>query len=207
MTSLSNNLNAALSLMMDDKASFVGFVQSGGFSGDTVPSLVNDTATLGLALRTFVVSTALSNNNYQGMIWENGPGATNFLQHGTIDGYCNPGGGKPSPCFVNGTNPTAYMRLGLQGKRGGDTATPLMDQIINNGWSTTEALFGCGFNCGASGNLGSGSLIKFGADGSLDLNCTSQLTMCETSPTRICPSPLINGACPIRWCVSEVAVG
>lgn len=206
MTSLSGNLNAGLGLLMKDKASFAAFASSGAFSGDTAPSLVNDTATLGLALRTYVVSTALVNNNYQGMIWENGGGATNFLQHGTIDGYCNPGGGKPSPCFVNGTNPTAYMRLGLQGKRGKDTATPLMDQIINNGWSTTEALFGCGFNCGASGNYGSGSAITFGADGSLDLNCTSQLKMCNTSPTRICPSPLINGGCPISWCVSEVAV-
>ena len=191
---------------MADKASFIGFAQSGAFSADSAPSLVNDTASLGLALRTFVVSTALSSNYYQGMIWENGADATNFLQHGTISEYCNPGGGKPSPCFVNGTNPTAYMRLGLQGKRGGDKATPLMDQIINNGWSTTEALFGCSFNCAAGGNAGKGSVINFNPDGSLDLNCTSQLTMCETSPTRICPSALINGGCPIRWCVSEVAV-
>ena len=205
MNTLSNNLNAGLSLMMEDKATFIAFAQSGAFSADSAPSLINDTATLGLGLRTFVISTALSSNYYQGMMWQNGGSATNFLQHGTIDEYCNPGNGKPSPCFVNETNPTTYMRLGLQGKRGGDTATPLMDKIINNGWSTTEALFGCSVSCAANGNAGK-SVLNYNPDGTLDLNCTSQMTMCETSPTRICPTALINGGCPIRWCVSEVAV-
>ena len=190
---------------MEDKASFIGFVKSGAFSADSAPSLVNDTASLGLALRTFIVSTALSSNNYQGMLWDNGADATNFLQSGTIEGYCNPGQGKPSPCYVNGTNPTTYMRLGLQGKRGRDTATPLMDQIINSGWTTTEALFGGSFQCAASGNFGQ-SVINYNPDGSLDLSCISQLIECTTSPTRVCPTGLINGGCPIRWCVSEVAV-
>ena len=189
---------------MGDAKSFAAFASSGYFSGDNASSLTNDTNIIGLGLRTYIVSTALSQNNYEGMYF-NDSANTGSLSSGTIADYC---GANPFACYQNGSD---YFRLGLQGKRG-DESTKMMQTIVQqNNWTTADLLFGGAFKCAASGNFGN-SVINYNPDGSLDLSCMSQMKECSTDegphPTQTtnCPVNLVNGGCPISWCVSKAGV-
>lgn len=187
---------------MSDIPSFIAFVNAGYFSGDSAPSLTNDTDVMGLALRTYVISSALSQNSFQGMLFTDGSSA--FLGSGTIDQYCQK---NPNACYTNTTSGVTY-RIGLQGVRGGDTGLPIMNALAQNQWTAPSALFDGAFQCAANGNFGE-SVVNYNADGSLDLSCMSQLVECSTNENSknsagTCPSGLVNGGCPIRWCVSQV---
>ena len=64
-TNLSNMVDAGLRLIMSDMPSFVAFASTGAFSGSTSLSLPLTTQGLELALRTYILSNAMTQNKWK----------------------------------------------------------------------------------------------------------------------------------------------
>ncbi len=182
----------ALATVMSDVPSFIAFAQNGAFSGQDEVSLPSDTISLGMALNTYVLSTAMSANK-----WTVAPiiaSNRTYLESGwgcTFDdnGVCS---NDEIGAFFSDVTNNGYILVSHPSV----TAPALMNDIITNDWSTLEALFDGAFNCTVAG--GYGQSPNFFTDGMVNLACVSQLQMCSCANP--CPVALINGACPITTC-------
>ena len=201
---LGSLLNAGLETVMKDLPTFVSFVQDGHFSGNEDISLPKTAAGLDMALKTFIVSTAMTKNDWKAfpilyMSREDlsdsktcsfGPDNYDLCQDVQSPGY-----------YYSNSSGIAYV---LKGGGSASSKSPfdLMHDIVNNEWSTLGALFDGAFNCTASGNSGSDQPFHIKYDGTIDLSCTSQLKICGTCGMA-CVVPLINGTCPMPGCDCE----
>lgn len=185
----------ALSTVMGDVPSFIGFAQYGDFSGPDEVSLPSDTFSLGFALNTYVLSSAMGANQWRvGLIYSTNKTAIESGWFCTFDSsnICTNSDGFAG--FFSDVTGNGYVPDVLNAV---PKVTPaaLMNDIITNGWSTLEALFDGAFNCTIAG--GYGQSPNFVTNNNVDLSCVSQLLICSCFP---CFVGLINGSCPITAC-------
>ena len=189
---LALQLSAGLQLVMTDIPPFVGFAQSGAFSGATAPSLAQETNGLDVALKTYVLTIAMAGNRYQGASYgsttaeafEAGSDHCDFSIAGctctlNANGFCKSssvfGGTQGGQGWYFDSNAqNLYSLIGDSPPISEDT---LMQDIIDNGWSTLPLVFDGGSKCTAAG----GSLDPFllNSDGTIDLSCVSQLSLID----------------------------
>lgn len=204
-TNLTTAITTSLSTLMTDELSFSQFASTGIFTGPAYLSLPNATAILGLALRTYVLSTAMTNNK-----WHAVP-QCDLTRADVQSSVAGSGGASATGCTLDANNICAdsdhivntwysdatacSYTLAVDGS--GPGAYDLMQEIINQNWSTLEQLFDGALNCTIAGHAGQGvtpEIIGYGAD----LSCVSQLAMCSCDIE--CPVAKLNGVCPVPCC-------
>ena len=192
---LKDMINAALEKLMSDMPTFVKFVENGRYSGQQSYSLPNQTVGLDIALKTYLVSTAMWNNGWfaiplMGPYDLNGP--VTCMDENNVCTEGNPGN---TARYFSPDTKRAYQLVSGSGN-GGEAATSaykLTQDLVNNQWAPLNVLFDGAFNCTAEGHAGT-SNINFNYDGSLNVACISQLPI-YTSCNSPCPAPLINNTC------------
>lgn len=197
-------LNAGLETIMSDAPTFAEFASYGQFSGSTKFSIPENTAGLDMALKTFIVSDAMTQNDWTTYprLWM----TRDDLTSGSTGPGCSFGPENYDIC-ANSTVPnvaTYYSNYtqraySLVSKGTELTARQLMLDIVDNQWSTLGALFDGAFNCTAAGNAPSSNPFNIFINGTIDLSCVSQLKICSPC-NEVCQVPLINGTCPIPPC-------
>ena len=184
-------LNSGLELLMGDMPSFVEFASTGMFSGSETLSLPKEVDGLDVALKTFMVSNAMSSNGWRYTV---NLGATR-----DDIASCVPGGGgscctwwalnsssssTPSMCgdsiWYSDTTMRAFTLTNQNALNG---TVDLLNAIVENEWTTLPLLFDGAYNCSAAGNFG-GAPIQIEADGTIDLSCMSQLAEGPSSRTQ-----------------------
>ena len=203
---LSSLLNAGLETVMKDLPTFVSFVQDGHFSGDQYISLPKTSAGLDMALKTFIVSTAMTKND-----WDARPmlymtrdqfASANGCSFGPENyNVCSQEGGLTS-YFYSNTSGNGYLLSNRSGAENVKSPRDLMFDIVNNQWSSLGALFDGAFQCTSSGNAASDQPFHINFDGTIDLSCVSQLKMCGYCESS-CIVSLINGTCPMPGCYCD----
>lgn len=197
---LKGMINAAVEKIMSDMPTFVKFVESGKYSGERSYSLPNQTVGLDIALKTYIVSSAMLGNK-----WWASPRIGHFERE-DFDGCLDENnvccescdqGGELENNMATYWSPDTKRSYGLH--RSGDGPTPyeMTQALVNNQWAPLNILFDGAFNCTAEGNAGTNN-INFNFDGSLNVACISQLPMfagCKVYNSK-CPAPLLNGTCP-----------
>ena len=199
---LSQTIDNALQLVMSDMPTFVAFSAYGTFSGNSTPSLPNGTEGLDFALRTYVLTTAMSRNGWYAhystgyttkfQVEENfsnvdGSAETCQMDANSICGF--------NAYWSNTTN-TVYSLAKDTGWA--LTGNNLMETIVTNGWADLSTMFDAGLNCTLLGKMGDNA-ISFSEDGHLDLSCISQLDFCRNGCSP-CPVEATNGTCPFPIC-------
>ncbi|KAG7005643.1 hypothetical protein G7Y79_00018g044500 [Physcia stellaris] len=202
---LSSLLNAGLETVMKDLPTFVSFVQDGHFSGDQYISLPKTTAGLDMALKTFIVSTAMTKNDWRAtpmLYMTRGDFASAKGCAFGPENYdiCTQEGG-PASYFYSNTTGNGYLLSNGGEAQNVKSPRDLMFDIVNNQWSSLGALFDGAFNCTSSGNAASDQPFHIKFDGTIDLSCVSQLQMCGYCEA--CIVPLINGTCPMPGCYCD----
>ena len=187
----------ALSTVMSDVPAFIAFAQNGDFSSPDEVSLPSDTISLGFALNTYVLSSAMTANSWR--VYPHLSTTRAKIESGwgcTFDSnnLCNDDDDVISIFFSDVTN-NGYGLAQWQAVPNVPPPT-LMKDIITNQWSTLEALFDGAFNCTVAG--GYGQAPNFYTNNLVDLSCVSQLLLCACVTP--CPVALINGACPLNNC-------
>ena len=177
------HITAGLATIMTDVPSFNGFASHGVFSGPNALSLPASSTSLALGLRTFILSTAMSANN-----WAAHPiqGMTKADVASPVSGYdctfganniCTPNPDGGPPIFYSDATTIAYS-LTLSGP--GPNATEFMNEIVNKQWSDLESLFDGAFNCSrAPGGSGIGKPLDLFNGSAVNLACLSQLDIKE----------------------------
>ena len=172
-------ITAGLYTIMSDVPSFNGFATHGLFSGPNAFSLPSSSVSLALALRTFILSSAMSANKW-----------TAFPIHdmtmsdiaSPISGYdctfglnnvCSPNHDGGFPIFYSDDTAIAYS-LTLSGA--GPDGTEFLNEIVDKEWSDLEQLFDGAYNCStAPGGSGIGKPLDLFNGSALNLACLSQL--------------------------------
>lgn len=215
---LSTMLNNGLSVVMGDLDSFIGFASSGAFCSDEAPSIPEQASGMDLALRTFLLSSAMKANG-----WGAGPKptCTNIADLG-VNPHCN------ARCTLDMNNQvcgsTWWSHTHNKAIRLTTIPEDTPQEDADGFWSWVEsstgvtlpALLDNAFTCTRDyGNPGGGdilnneyedvsSLVKINpADGTLDFSCMSRLTLTADCgwpcPVNFrdgqCPFPVIDG-CP-----------
>ena len=204
-TNLSNMVDAGLRLIMSDMPSFVAFASTGAFSGSTSLSLPVTTQGLDLALRTYIVSNAMTQNKWKAT------GHTNLTRDQVQSSTPGSGGWActlgPNDICVGEYGGVFYSQDTMRAfslTTTGNTDTTglqLMNDIVKNGWSSLPFLFDGAYNCTAAGKFGT-TPYSFGPNGIIDLSCMSQLQFCIACGAP-CPVDLIDGACPFPPCQKQ----
>ena len=206
---LSDRLNAGLFEVMNNKQSFAAFASSGAWSGQQKLTIPQDVKTMSIGLTTYIAATALTGNKFLGqIIQDHNPNIA-------VANECT--GQNQKGCYENDTlaGGAHFILVDTKNARGNNdpfsTSRPIIDEIIDEGWSTTEILFQGAFNCASSGHWGGGP-VNIGDDGTIDLSCVSQLDECFTSDKveawdlsvwkdqYPCVTNKVNGGCPLRNC-------
>ncbi|KAL6712916.1 hypothetical protein ACLMJK_009471 [Lecanora helva] len=198
---MENMLNAGLGLMMSDIPTFVNFASSGSFSGHESLSLPNVTDGLDFALKTYMTSESLSQNDWFAVIYgyfnassfenancANIAGGVLCSETGDKSHYDQSGG-----TFWSSSSGRMYM---LQHHKGDSYSYPIMSAINSNGWADMVTLFDGAYNCVADGKAG-GPILNFYANSTLDQSCISQLPIywMNTPTTPGCPASAADGSC------------
>ena len=179
-------ITAGLYTIMSDVPSFNGFASHGLFSGPNALSLPASSSSLALGLRTFILSSAMSANNWQATPIHD---MTMADVASPVSGYdCTFGAnnictgnhdGGPSIFYSEST--TIAYSLVLTGA--GPNETDFMNEIVNKDWSNLESLFDGAYNCSqAPGGSGIGKPLDLFNGSALDLACLSQLKIVESTP-------------------------
>ena len=196
-------LNSGLETLMKDIPTFVSFVEDGHFSGENDVSLPKTAAGLDMALKTFIVSTAMTKNDWRAtpMLWMTREDFSSTWSctfgPGNYD-ICNNPEIQSTGFFYSNTSGNGYALKHPDWSR---NPSQLMSHIVDNEWSTLGALFDGAFNCTTAGNGASDQPFHIKFDGTIDLSCVSQLKMCGGCGES-CLVPSINGTCPIEPCDS-----
>ena len=193
VSELKGMINAAVEKLMSDMPTFVKFVESGKYSGQTSYSLPNQTVGLNIALKTYLVSTSLGDNG-----WWASPSTGPYDLDGPVtcmdeNNVCT-GPDNTTAIYYSPDTKRSYT---LNANKGyGVAAYQLTRDLVSNQWAPLNVLFDGAFNCTAEGHAGTNN-INFNYDGTLNVACISQLpilTGCDQIGN--CPSPPINGTCP-----------
>ena len=145
-----NLLNSGLELIMKDLPTFVSFVETGHFSDDSYISLHRTTAGLDTALKTFIVSTAMSKNGWWAYphLWYTREDIASSMDCAfgpeNYDICSHPERPRTSYFYSNASG-NAYF-LGHEDRN----TSELLHKIVDKGWSTLAALFDGAFNCTSS---------------------------------------------------------
>ena len=154
------NIAAALQLVQSDISVFLAFAGEGGFSNPSPPSLPNQTDGLNAALKTYLVSTALTGNGYQVALAIN---ANDQADEARCDlssgfsicdeghqcpyyneaGFCMPGGVQGDDWHSNNTN----ARYELAKYNSYKTNVPIITDIISKNYTTGARLFDDAATC------------------------------------------------------------
>ena len=197
MANFTTAVQAALTMVMSDVPSFIAFADEGGFSGSNNDNVPQDAEALGLALRTYVLSTAMSANKWRAIPLVS---VTKEDVESPISGYtCT--FDENNICSNSDHSHTIYYSDATENayvlsNRASDNLSPstLVDDIITNNWSTLGTLFDNAFKCALIGGIG--QPLDFFENSELDFSCLSQLPVCTC--TASCPVALVNGACPLH---------
>jgi len=193
-------LNAGLELLMSDMPSFVHFASTGMFSGSETLSLSQEFDGLDTALRTIIVSNAMSHNG-----WHATPiiGVTrDDVASSVMGNSCSWHGPNNAFCgdFIWYSDITMNAFIVASAKNLTGTMGLLKD-IVENKWSTMPMLLDGSYNCTVAGNHGT-SPVHVQLDGVLNMSCMSQLIMCLPCGAK-CPIDLVDGVCPFGPCTAE----
>ncbi|KAL8707950.1 MAG: hypothetical protein Q9220_007093 [cf. Caloplaca sp. 1 TL-2023] len=209
---LTKMMNGGLNSVMADHRIFKQFASTGAFSGPNPPSLAANTANLDLGLKTFVLSTAMSNNNWRGS-WENLPASgglgnwpgdryqyTNCKDvkqpYGICESRCQ---GCDNPIYTDYAGWPNYAThrgwtMDQSAHKHKPTIADMTNAIVDNGWSDLNLLFEGAYNCTVAaqdGKQGGKKSVQIGDDGTLNLGCLSQLPIIKGCGA--CPVAPING--------------
>lgn len=188
-TNFTTGIANALSTVMGDVPSFIAFAQNGDFSGQDQVSLPSDTISLGFALNTYVISSALTANDQ----WV--APLVSYTKAMVADGWRCTFDDSTNLCTDEFGSAIFFSEVTNNGYSLTKWPRTLANEIITNEWTTLEALLDGAFNCTIAGGFGQSP--NFFTNNAVDLSCVSQLQMCACPP---CKVPLINGACPITTC-------
>ncbi|KAL8652827.1 MAG: hypothetical protein Q9226_004105 [Calogaya cf. arnoldii] len=171
----------ALQGLMTDAEIFARFADSGRYSG-TKPAIDGETIIQGLVttLKTFTVSIALKATNWYEVA----------LEKTTKEQYDAREVSPTDPIYFS---PSTLRQYKLAQTGGAEPATMLRDLPK---YTDLTILFDDAFNCTAEGGQGGGGpMINFNFDGTLRLDCASQLP--ATIPCGApCPVDYSDDACP-----------
>ena len=191
ISELKTMINAAVEKLMSDMPTFVKFVESGKYSGQISYSLPNQTVGLNIALKTYLVSSSMSDND-----WWASPVLGPFDLDGPVtcmdeNNVCT-GPDNGTAIYYSPDTDRAYYLTSA----GTTSVSPyqLTRDLVANQWAPLNVLFDGAFNCTMEGHAGTNN-INFNYDGTLNVACISQLPML-LGCSGTCPSPLINGTCP-----------
>ncbi len=205
---LTQMLNNGLRVVMSDLDSFLGFASTGSFSSNNMPSIAAETEGMDLALKTFLLTSAMTANDLGGGIqflatgvaWlENPPEAS---QACTIDasGLCGQNYWSSELSQAFNIEPLTDSAPNI---------ADLMSWIEDSSGVTFSSVFDAAYKCtrdygdskdwNSLNNDGQGSppLVNFGADGTLDMSCLSQLRM-TVQCGATCPVNFRNRQCPFK---------
>lgn len=202
-TNLTTAITTTLTTLMTDETSFSQFASNGMFTDPAAYlSVPSATAMFSLAFRTYVLSTAMTNNKWHAL-----PSCdlTRADVESSVEGDSSTG------CTLDSNNicsdsehiintwysDTTACSYTLADSGSGPDAYQLMQDIVSQNWSTLEQLFDGALNCTIAGNAGQGVTpenIGYG----MDLACMSQLALCSCEIE--CPVAKVNGACPVPCC-------
>ncbi|CAD6577221.1 MAG: hypothetical protein ASARMPREDX12_008269 [Alectoria sarmentosa] len=174
-------LNSGLELLMSDMPSFVEFASTGMFSGSDSFSLSKEVDGLDVALKTFIVSNAMTSNGWHYTV-NLGPTRDDIASciPGSGGSCCtwwalNSSSSNPSMCgdfiWYSDTTMRAFTLTNPNVMNG---SVDMLNAIVEKEWTTLPLLFDGAYNCSAAGNFG-GAPIQIEADGTIDLSCMSQL--------------------------------
>ncbi len=192
---LGNSLNAGLALIMSDMPSFIGFAKSGVFSGSNAPSLARETNGLDAALKTYIVTLAISGNGYRGTAYgstttaafEAGSdhcdlrlfGCTCTLNANNICKASSPFGGTLGGQAWYWDSSTGNL-FSIKGESPPIAEDTLLEDVVSNGWSSLPLMFDNGARCTAAGQTP--NPMRLNADGSVNWDCVSQLSLTTFAP-------------------------
>ena len=200
---IGNVLNTGLETIMSDAPTFAQFASYGQFSGSTQFSIPYNTAGLDMALKTFIVSSAMAQNDWTvyPLRWMTHDDIPQFACTFGPENYdiCADSNVPNTAIYYSNYTQNAYR---LNSKGTALTARQLMLDIVDNQWSTLGALFDGAFNCTAAGNAPSTNPFQIFLNGTLDLSCVSQLKLCIACG-EACVVPFVNGTCPMPTCQSD----
>ncbi|KAL8813088.1 MAG: hypothetical protein Q9200_000555 [Gallowayella weberi] len=188
-------LNAGLSSIMTDVNAFAKFASSTEFSGQEIPSLPTETEGLDLAFKTYLVTRAMSANewlaywgppdNTDDGSWSNSTASSNakkFVCNLKSNGICDTidSRGVPRLCqpedwseYTSNTSHRAYYPTHAANE---PTSAAVANAIADKGWGSLEMVFDGGYNCSVNHPDGATTAVKVsGETGRLDFSCLSQL--------------------------------
>lgn len=191
---LSASLQSGLTMLMSDVGAFTSFASQGSFSGNVIPSLPNETETLNVGLKAFILTTAMDHNEWS-VYW--GPAFTDGLVNTaqsqadtfgcTIEsnGVCDVPKGKgkngqpqgwaewTSTVTNRSFSPQKYF---AKGSSSGPSSSAVMSAITSNTWGTLPLVFDASYNCSQMHAPAARSpAISMTNDGTLDYSCLGQL--------------------------------
>ena len=200
-------INSAVQLLMSDMVNFVHFAEGGQYSGSQSLSLPAKVDGLDYALRTYMTSEALAQNDWVAGVTL-GPYETAADVESSVQGSggfsCTMGSNNVcynpdlAAWYWSQTTGRVYSlyNIGPNPRIHPIPAYNLTLDIVNNNWAILEVLFDGSFNCTSAGKFGD-SVVNFNWDGTLDIACISQMPIKIVCGTE-CPSALVNGTCPFE---------
>ena len=157
---LAQILDGGLKLLMNDMPTFVGFAQSGEYSGDDSIDIATKTNELDLALRTYITSESMKQNGWYAVPLRI---STEEEYKALVEAAPTARGWRAGPEVVNKIwwSPFSGRQYSLESKRP-DTIKPgdLINSIVDGGWAHLPTIFDGSYECTASGRAGVGELIR-----------------------------------------------
>lgn len=213
---LSTSINSGLLEIMSDVPSFLAFAGTGSFSGSSMPSLPAQTESLNIGFKTYLLTTAMSQNSWRGS-WTNldvsavgnstsalasqqNAFGCNFQANGVCVGN---GHDNHKDSWAEWPSPQSNRAWVMDQccHKNDPTSAGLTQSILTNGWADLGLVFDGGYNCtGAAGSRqGAKPVVDISDDGVLDLSCVSQLPI-MIGCNEACPVAPTNGSCAfIIW--------
>ena len=214
-----NTLKVGLNQLMSNMATFIRFSGGGLFSGGTPLPLPAATESLDLALRTYVTSASLQQNDWAALYSDSDHEVANDSDNVAQSN------GEPAAVWESPSTGRSYLLKQLKPTAGVNDAR-VLQQIETNRWADPAVLFDGAFNCTASGRSPfstlttprprpprvlvqqfgptenhptgrtGGPFVNLNFDGTLDLSCVSRLPIYRVSGQGCPTTTPVNGQCP-----------
>ena len=201
------NLQAALTLIMNDTETFVEFAAHGLYSGDVNPWKMPYYAGLTTAATTYAVGEALSQNQFSATRLATTTTKAAFQQGRQCTAFgdvCSDS--KSNVYYWSSVTQVAYQikfsgKFGpdLQDAEGSATTFSLLEYIETQTDAYMPVLFDGAYNCTLEGKAG-GEVINFNANGTLDVACLSTVPIYLAKGSE-CPQGAVQvgGKCPFGF--------
>ena len=201
-SALKDRMNAGLHEVMYNKASFADLASSGLFSGADAPSIPDNEDALTAGFKTYLLTRALSENEFHGRIYH--AGGRLWFRHQCVPNA--PPDDSGALWWYNATTQRVYDIDKVEN----DQSLQLSRDIVEKNWADYPFIFEGSVECAVRGGSGSdeAALVGFRSDGTLDMACLSQLdiwtdwvaTVHAPDDPKPCLTELVNGGCPVRTC-------